>query len=410
MPGGALASARGRPDGRGYATHAFEWARRATAVLTVLGRTTFVVGLLAWLVGWRLGWQEFMLAAATCLLLLVIGLAFTFGRLNVDVGVTMSPPRVVVGQPASGALTAHNSSTRRLFALRVELLVGRGLAHFDVPTLAAGRSHDELFAIPTQRRAVIAIGPARTLRGDPVGLLRRTLAWPAVSNLYVHPRTSALEGLGAGFLRDLEGRTTNDSSTSDVELQTLRDYVPGDDRRYVHWRTSARTGRLMVVQFVDTRRSHVALLQSGAAADYADDDEFELAVSVLASLGVRAVRDQQSLSIMAAGRAISTTSPTSVLDGASAIELAGPATGLAAAAAEARRRNADVTLAVLITGSTTPVAGIRAAAGRFSPDVKVVVFRADCGGTSGVREIGAALVMTLAALADLPRLVRAVSQ
>ncbi|MEO6714442.1 MAG: DUF58 domain-containing protein [Mycobacteriales bacterium] len=396
-----------RSAARSVAAGAGDIASRAFAVLTPLGRVTAGAGALAWLIGWRLGWNEFMLAAATCAVLLLVAVAFTVGRLDVDVAIAMSPPRVVVGQTARGQLSAVNASHKRLLGLRVELLVGNGVAQFDIPNLGPEQSHDELFAIPTHRRAVIPIGPTRTLRGDPLGLLRRTLSWPDATNLYVHPRTTRLDGLGAGYLRDLEGRTTNDSSTSDVELQTLRDYVPGDDRRYVHWRTSARSGRLMVVQFVDTRRSHIVLLQSGDDAEYASEEEFELGVSVLASLAIRGVRDQQSLGIVAAGRAINTSSVTSVLDGTSGIELAGPRTGLEAAAADARRRNADLTLAVLIAGSTASVTSLRAAAWRLGQDVNAVVFRVDPGATSAVRDIGPALVMTVGALGDLPRLARA---
>jgi len=315
-----------------------------------------------------------------------------------------------VGQTATGQVSTINTSLRRLLPLRVELIVGRGVANFEVPLLPGGASHDDLFTVPTSRRAVIPIGPARTLRGDPLGLLRRTLAWRDITNLYVHPVTTVLEGVGAGFLRDLEGRTTDDTSTSDVELHTLRDYVPGDDRRLVHWRTSARSGRLMVRQFVDTRRSHVAIVQSGHAADYATDDEFELAVSALASLGVRAVRDQQSLEILAAGRTIRTTSAVSILDGASGIERSGSGPGLSDSAVQLLRRTGGVTLALLVTGSLTSISTLRSAAARFGSDVKVVALRAACDGSSGVREVGPTVVMTVAALGDLPRLVRAVSR
>lgn len=409
---GQLAPARLRSVGAGRrpaVAAALRSARGRTEILTRLGRTVLLMGVTAGLVGWRLGWREFMLAAATCLLLLVIAVMFTLGRMDVDVAVTMKPARVVAGETAAGQVTAINTSLKRLLPLRIELVVGRGVASFDIPMLSGGDNHDELFVIPTRRRAVIPIGPARTLRGDPLGLLRRTLAWRGTTNLYVHPVTTVLEGVGAGFLRDLEGRTTDDTSTSDVELHTLRDYVPGDDRRLVHWRTSARTGRLMVRQFVDTRRSHIAMLQSGQGADYAGESEFELAVSVLASIGVRAVRDQQSIAVMAAGRFIKTTSSVSLLDGTSGIERgSGPA--LADAAAQMIRRNADATLAVIVTGSETSFPVLRATAARFGPDVKVVVFRAAEDGVSGVREIGSTLVMTLSTLDELPRLVRAVSR
>lgn len=398
------------PQRRIVGGHATELLQRAVGVFTPLGRTVLAAGVLAWLIAWRLGWEEFMLVAATCLLLLVAGALFTVGRMNVDMGINMAPSRVVVGQTATGQLSLHNSSAHRLLALRLGLSIGQGSAQFDVPTLAAGQSHDELFAIPTHRRGVITVGPARTMRGDPLGLFRRTLAWPETTDLYVHPMTTALDGVGAGFLRDLEGRTTNDTSTSDVELHTLRDYVPGDDRRLVHWRTSARSGRLMVRQFVDTRRSQVAMLLSGDARDFADDDEFELALSLFASLGIRAVRDQQSLVMMAAGRELNTATAVHVLDGASGISTVGAATSLGESVTRHLRRRGDATLAVLVTGSVTSAPQLRAAAARFGADVKVIVVRAAIGGTSGIRDIGFTRIVTAAALSELPRLLRAVAR
>ena len=33
-----------------------------------------------------------------------------------------------------------------------------------------------------------------------------------------------------GFIRDIEGATTQDLSSADVSFHALREYVPGDDR------------------------------------------------------------------------------------------------------------------------------------------------------------------------------------
>ena len=98
------------------------------------------------------------------------------------------------------------------------------------------------------------------MRGDPLGLVRRTVRWTDVTELFVHPRTVSLESLGAGLLRDLEGETTQDLSMSDLAFHALREYQPGDDRRYIHWRSSAKAGRLLVRQFLDTRRSHLSVV------------------------------------------------------------------------------------------------------------------------------------------------------
>jgi len=96
----------------------------------------------------------------------------------------------------------------------------------------------------------------------------------------------------------LTGVATRELSVSDLAFHALRDYQPGDERRYIHWKSSAKTGRYMVRQFEQSRRSHLVVAMSLAPEDYRDDDEFELAVSVTGSLGVRAIRDARSVSVV----------------------------------------------------------------------------------------------------------------
>ena len=238
---------------------------RVGEVVTVTGVGVLVTGVLAWVAGWLLGWQELMVIAASCLMAFAIGALFTVGRLGVDVTTALVPDRVVVGHLAQAQVMVRNASGRRVFPLTVEVTVGSGVAALAVPGLGRAGEHDESFAVPTDRRAVIEVGPVRSLRSDPLHLVRRSVVWPRVRRLYVHPRTVALDRFWAGVQRDLEGHSTDDTSANDVELHTLRDYVPGDDRRLVHWRTSARTGRLMVRQTVDTRQSahRAAVVRSG---------------------------------------------------------------------------------------------------------------------------------------------------
>ena len=112
---------------------------------------------------------------------------------------------------------------------------------------------------------------ATTVHGDPLGLVRRTVAWTERTELFVHPLTVSLESLGAGLLRDLEGTVTPDLSMSDLAFHALREYQPGDDRRYIHWRSSAKHDRLLVRQFLDTRRSHLAVVVDTSPEVYARD-------------------------------------------------------------------------------------------------------------------------------------------
>ena len=87
---------------------------------------------------------------------------------------------------------------------------------------------------------MIAVGPATTRRGDPLSIFSRDVTWTGVREVLVRPPMVPLETLGAGLLRDLEGVTTDAVSPSDLAFHALREYVPGDDLRHVHWRSSAK--------------------------------------------------------------------------------------------------------------------------------------------------------------------------
>ena len=119
--------------------------------------------------------------------------------------------------------------------------------------------------------------------------------WTEPADLFVHPRTVALASSASGFIRDLEGMPTTDLSSADVSFHALRDYVPGDDRRHIHWKTTARTNKLMVRQFEETRRAHLAVSLSINTDEYASEQEFEMAISVAASIGRQAIREQREL-------------------------------------------------------------------------------------------------------------------
>ena len=154
---------------------------------------------------------------------------------------------------------------------------------------------------PDRARGIMPVGPARTVRADPVGLMRREIVWSQTAELHVHPRTIAIAALSTGFIRDLEGSPTRDLTASDIAFHALREYVPGDDRRFIHWKSSAKTGTFMVRQFEETRRSRLMVLLDLEPGAYTDDAEFELAVSAAASVGARAIRDARTVSFVVSG-------------------------------------------------------------------------------------------------------------
>jgi uncharacterized protein (DUF58 family) len=384
------------------------WAA-ATAVVTAAAWALGVLALLAAVVGWRTGWGELVAAALFLAVLLLVGLPFVLGAHQLESALDLSRDRVVVGERAHGALVLTNASSRRLLPSVVDLPVGHGRASFELPSLAAGAEHEELFAIPTARRAVLSVGPVTSVRADPLSLLRREQDLTEEETLYVHPRTVRVEGSAAGLIRDLEGNSVRKLTESDVAFHALRDYVPGDDRRHIHWRTSARSGRLMVRQFEETRRSHLLILLSSRVEDYAVDDEFELAISVAGSLGVQVLADGQTLSALTSDAVLRARSTRQLLDQLAGVDYARSAERLSQVSRGLSAEHAAASVAVLLGGSLTEVAELRRARRHLPADVRVLAIRCSAGGDAVVRTMGDLTVVTLPDLEQLSPLMRRAS-
>src|SRR5690606_2589843 len=258
--------------------------RLIAAAIRPLAWVLIAAAVVFWIGGQLLGWVEFTVAAVVIALTLVLCALFLIGRTQYDVSLDLTRTRVVVGERAVGALTLANRGTRAILPSRVVLPVGAGRGEFGIQRLAPGEQAEELFAIPTQKRAVVKVGPVSVVRGDPLGLFERAHRRDEPVDLYVHPKTVLFGGQSLGFLRDLEGLPATDLSRDDVSFHALNEYQPGDDLRHVHWRSTARTGVMMVRQYEETRRSHFVIGLSRSSGDYATADDFELGISAAGSI------------------------------------------------------------------------------------------------------------------------------
>ncbi|AEI11765.1 DUF58 domain-containing protein [Cellulomonas gilvus] len=376
--------------------------------ISALGWGTAFVAAVGLVLGRLLGWVELAALGAGAAAVVLLSLVMTLGRARYAVTLDMADNRVKIGERAVGRLEIRNAARRRSLPSRLELPVGAGLAELGVPSLAPGAAHDELFAIPTARRAVVVVGPVRSVRGDPLGIARRAVLWTRPVDLYVHPALVALGGASAGLLRDLEGQATRDLSDSDMSFHALRDYVAGDDRRYIHWRTTARRGQLMVKQFEDTRRTQTVLALATDPADYADDDEFELAVSTIASIGVQTLRDERDLEVLAGAGSLRVTTPPVLLDDCAGVEMSPSGAGVTLLGRRIVREAPQCSVAVLVTGSAPSDTDLRLGARHLPAGTRTLVVRCDLGADVSVRTQGLLTLGTLGALDDLPRLLRRV--
>ncbi len=144
--------------------------------------------------------------------------------------------------------------------------------------------------IPTRRRGLFEVGPFGVERIDPFWLSVGTRYDAATSLVTVHPKVYGLIG-PQGAARVVESESVVRRATIDPMsgFISMREYVPGDDPRMIHWPTTARTGTLMIREHVEVRRPEYTVVVD-TARGVASPDDFEEAVDVAASLAVHAIR------------------------------------------------------------------------------------------------------------------------
>jgi hypothetical protein len=385
-------------------------ARRLLAVVNPLGWTVLAAGVLLAVVAAYTDWREVAVLAAACVLVFLLALPFLVGRTNVRVDIVLQPERVIAGGSVAAGVRVRNVASHGLLPTMLELPVGSMVHRYAVPRLAPAETHDESFTIRTERRGVIPVGPASTRRGDPLALLSRDVEWTDVTEILVRPPMVPMDSLGAGLLRDLEGVSTDAVSQSDLAFHALREYVPGDDLRHVHWKSSAKAmavaddSRLLVRQYLDTRRSHVTLVVDDSAAVWSRASEFETGMSVAASIIVRASLDEFDTSFVCGTRASSGITGHLALDSVCRAELG--SVGLVSSAHRAAVVSPDTSLLFLVSGPRVDFESFQRAVAAFPPEVRRYALIVDNDKQSRVTETGGLVVVQIGDLSDLGALLR----
>ena len=240
----------------------------------------------------RFHWQEFTQLAAVALGLLVLGLLWQLLPGGLVVGLRLRHERIVEGAPAPTATLEVQAGAAPMLFPRVLVPVGVARSRLRLPVpRRPSRVTPRSSTCPSCHAACTSVGPVTYEKTDPVGLVSRRFSTGRPSSCCVSPRVTDLSVFAGGLTNDLDGATSQQLSMSDLAFHALREYVPGDDLRHVHWRSSAKAGELLVRQYHETRRGHVTVLLDAARQSYPRPRDFELAVSVATSIALRAVRD-----------------------------------------------------------------------------------------------------------------------
>ncbi len=280
--------------------------RTALSALTTRGRCLLAAGVAAGLCSLVLGEKDLLRVACFLIALpLIAAAAVVRTRFRLRCGRQVLPARVQVGQPAEVLLELENVSYLPTGLLLLEddlpyTLGGR--PRFMLDRVRPGAPRRVRYPVRSDVRGRYRVGPLRLRLTDPFGLVELTRSFTATDRLTVVPAVHPLPAVslsgawhagGDSVARAVAVRGEDDAAT--------REYRHGDDLRKVHWRSTARAGKLMVRREERPWQSSATLLLDTRAAGHRGDgpgSSFEWAVSAAASIGVHLGRVGYTLRLL----------------------------------------------------------------------------------------------------------------
>lgn len=229
---------------------------------------------------------------------------------------SIEPTRVSAGDAVSIHLVISNKSLLRTGTLMVEdqlpeRLIGH--ARFVLDPLGSHESRTVSYRIPGLGRGRYRVGPLRIRLTDPFRMIDLSRSFTATSDFIVGPVVDALPAVEPPRSDELGDNAGSHSvGAYGADDQSTREYRTGDDLRKIHWRSSARTGALMVRQEERPWRGQSTLLldlrSAGhvtagghpiAGVDPRQTSSLEWAVSAAASIGNHVLMRGRELTLLA---------------------------------------------------------------------------------------------------------------
>src|SRR4051812_31468165 len=268
--------------------------REAMRGMTTRGRSFLAAAAAAGVSAVILGEKDLLRVAVLLAALPLLAAAYV-GRSRYKLACTRSldPGRTPVGTSARVILRLQNLSRLPTGTLMLEDRLPYALGsrpRVVLERLGAHQASSVAYTVRADVRGRYAIGPLVIRLTDPFGLCELTRSFPSVDKLTVIPQVVALPtvrlageyaGTGDSRARSVAVHGEDDAAT--------REYRRGDDLRRVHWRSTARTGELMVrreEQPWETRATVVLDTRAQAHHGEGPTASFEWAVSAAASIAV----------------------------------------------------------------------------------------------------------------------------
>lgn len=159
------------------------------------------------------------------------------------------------------------------------------------------------YHIRGDHRGIFEFGPAEVRSGDILGFRVQERMLPERDRLVVYPKIVPVEALGLPADRPMgEWRALRRVVEDPLRFATVRDYQPGDHPRSIHWKASARLGRLQTKTY-DPSASLALMLavdvQTLPGAYEYRPNALEYTIMAAASLAVHALNERHLVGLCA---------------------------------------------------------------------------------------------------------------
>ncbi len=214
---------------------------------------------------------------------------YTGNRRHLQTAVEGKLVRIVLDVEATGKFPASVVEIEEVLPEAVRRYDGGSALKLDSWN---GHQGTTAYQVEPLLRGVHLLGPAQIETTDPLGLFSFTADLAPTTELVVHPspipiRVAQSGGEGHFGVREREGKAQRGDG---LEFHGVREYHPGDSLRRIHWRTTARTGRLTVVEYEKAFEQDLVLaldLRQNTHAGNGREATLEYAVKIAATLADR---------------------------------------------------------------------------------------------------------------------------
>ena len=162
------------------------------------------------------------------------------------------PSRASAGDAVAIHLAVTNRSMMRTGALMLEDQLPpqlNGRARFVVAGLGGREVRTVSYRMPGLPRGRYVAGPLRIRLADPFRMIDVTRSFTATTPFVITPVVDSLPSIEPPRSYDIGDNAGSHSiGTHGADDASTREYRTGDDLRKIHWRSTARTGALMVRQ------------------------------------------------------------------------------------------------------------------------------------------------------------------